>query len=82
MNQNGESGMKTVFNMIGGKWSSVLNLCLGRLQGCMYFKKHNKYLYKEFEITVHMEQNKWLLDLQNFTRHCLKNPEILLVTLC
>ena len=28
-----------------------------------------------------MEQNKLLLNLENFTSHCLKNPEILLVLL-
>ena len=28
-----------------------------------------------------LEQNRWLLNFENFTNHCLKNPEILLVLL-
>ncbi len=48
-----------------------------------YFKRNLLLKLKKLTsgLLKNLEQNKWLLNLENFTSHCLKNPEILLVLL-
>ena len=48
-----------------------------------YFKRNLLLKLKKLTsgLLKNLEQNKWLLNLENFTSHCLKNPEIWLVLL-
>ena len=49
--------------------------------GCLVFGGPAIIAFGFSGLLKNMEQNKLLLNLENFTSHCLKNPEILLVLL-
>ena len=69
-----------------------LSFCHGRIVTKFSSRLKNKNKQRKINLLLklkkltswllkNLEQNKWLLNLETFTSHCLKNPEILLVLL-